>query len=426
MRLPASIMMLLTTCIPPSLRAGPSTELETAWEHWHHGRVAEAERLADSLLLVNLELHEARHLKVLTSFAAGNYEAAIAAHSSLPRSSGTWQQLVPLIVNAYEHLGRLDEALALAREGRSRPAVLRTLEERRRRPLRVGLAQTTVVPFADAQANPIADFMPAVAVTINNERRIAHLDTGGAFIVMSPRAAAELGIATESVGEGRASARATRIEAGMAGELKIGDATLTNVPVNVVSVLDDADQPKAVQIILGTQVLAQFLSTWDNVGQRLVLSPRRDAAIRERHLAALPTGGQEIDFYMLGDHFLLVKGEVGERTDQVFFLDTGLVAVDAEGRQAALAITPAVAKEWGLKGQPFSPSPGAIRLGPLEQAGHSVMTLDFAKGVPWYGVEVGALLSHGFLKSCVFTLDFDRRKLLVAQARKQDAARDGD
>jgi hypothetical protein len=425
MRLSASILMLLTACIPSSLRAGraeAANDLKTAWEHWRRGRVAEARQLADTLLIANADLHEARHLSVLTSFAAGEYERALGEHRLLPRSTRQWKTLVPLMVNAHEHLGRLDEAAALASEGGLAKPTVRALMERSRRPLSVKLAQTTIVPFADAQANPIADLMPAVPVTINGQRRIAHLDTGGAFIVMSPRAAAELGIAAESVGEGRASARAARVSAGIADELRIGDVTAANVPVQVVSVLDDADVPKPVQIILGTQVLAQLLTTWDNPGQRLVLSPRRDPAARERHLAELPAGATEIDFHLLGDHFLLVKGAVGERADLVFFFDTGLVALDAEGRQAALAITPTVAAAWGLKGRPFSPSPGAIRFGGQEQAGHSIMTLDFAKGVPWHGIEVSALLAHGFLKSYTFTLDFDRRKLLVTLARKQDAS----
>jgi hypothetical protein len=421
----ASILMLLACWLPWSAKAGHAqgaSDLKAAGEHWRHGRVAEARQAAETLLLADPSLHEARRLIALAAFAAGDYERAITEHHALPPASREWTELAPLIVNAYEHLGRLAEAATLARESKQPPAAVRVLDGRSRRPLDVRLAATTIVPFADAQANPIADLIPALEVTINGRSRVAHLDTGGSFIVMSPRVASELGIATQSVGEGRASARATRVWAGIADELRIGSATLLNVPVHVVSVLEDADQPKPVQILLGTQLLAQFLTTWDNGRQQLVLSPRRDPVARQHHLGLLPKATAELDLHMLGDHFLLVKGAVGDRSDLVFFLDTGLVTLDPEGHQPALAVTPAVAAAWGLKGQGFSPSPGPIRLGNVEQTGQSVMTLDFAKGVPWHGVEVSALLAHGFLKRCVFTLDFDRHKLLLAPAEKPDAA----
>ncbi len=396
-------------------------DLGEAWDLYRQGSAREADRRLRVILEARPQDAEARRLQVLTAYVIGDYERALGEYERLPEKAGARGELRPLMVQAFEHLNRPDQALALARQGGFPKAVLAFMEERARRPLSVALAQTTVVPFASD--NPLGDLMPAVPVVINGQARVAHLDTGGAYIALAPSTAAGLGISLSAQGEGRANAQKSSVAAGLAESLTIGDAALRNVPVHGLSALEGEklDPRLKSMIVIGTNVLEQFLTTWDNDKKRLILSPRRDEQARPAHFALIPKPASEIDFLLQGDHFLLAQGGAGTHTGLVFFVDTGLVLLDDKGRQLGLAVTAETAKKWGLDlaapAKRFADAPEPVALGPWRQTGIGVTLLEFGGATVWQGVEVSALLPHGFMRRYVWTLDFDRHKWLMSEVQ---------
>ena len=88
-----------------------------------------------------------------------------------------------MILNAYLHLGRYQEAATFAQAMALPERERAWLDARAERPPTVRLDRTTVVPFAED--NFLGDLMPAVEVELNGTHLVAHLDTGGAFIVLA-------------------------------------------------------------------------------------------------------------------------------------------------------------------------------------------------------------------------------------------------
>lgn len=390
-----------------TLLAAPG--LDSAWNHWKAGRVLEAQAEARA---VDGAGDEARSLLMLTAYVTGRYEEALAEYERLTPECPRRPQLTPLAIQALIRLNRLEDAVRLAHKTNQPAVSIARLEARRLKPLEVSLRKTTIAPFV--AADRLAGLMPAIAVEVNGKPVTAHLDTGGAFLAASEPMAGKLGVETAAAGTGEANAQQTALRAGMVNELRIGDAVLRNVPLATAASLNRTGET----LIIGTNILERFLTTWDNPGKRLILSPRRDSSARKEHFGLIPPGAAEVPFFLQGDHFLFVRGGVGERKDLVFFLDTGLVTLDPQGRQPAMAIAPATAAAWGLDaaGKKFVESPGAISLGPVSATGHSLFLLNMGKGIPWQGMEVAGVLAHGFLKNYAWTLDFDAMKLYMAGA----------
>ena len=175
-------------------------------------------------------------------------------------------------------------------------------------------------------------------------------------------------------------------------------------------------------VILGTKVLEQFLTTWDNEKQRLVLSPRYDPATRRHHFQTyVSASAQRLSFYMVPDHYLIGHGTIAGRT-AAFFVDTGLVTRDSKGRQPALLMNAGQLGRFGLGGkneqQGFVDAPGPIRLGSVELKHQGMLVRPGATGFEFAGIKLDALLAHGFLKHCVWTLDFDTRSWYLRAFRK--------
>ena len=403
----------------PALAAA---EVETAWQQWREGRVAEAGRLAGVLLSRDPTHGSARHLHLLTAYVSGRYREALRDFALLAPEYSERDALADVAIDAHTHLGELAKAAALARAAGRPDAHCAWLETRSQRPFSAGLSETTVVPFADR--NFLAELMPAVPIEIDGRSMLGHLDTGGAFVAMSPRMAADLGIAVSPIGTGFANNRTTSVSAGIASRLVIGEAELRNVPIVALDALTGVAQGQEIEdmVILGTNILEPFLVTWDNPGQRLVLSPRGRPEALAEHLALHAGEPAEVEFFLNRDHFLFARGGLGER-DLVFFVDTGLVTIDPQGRQPAMTMARSTVLELGLAEEAvegtFVASP-EIRLGPLAQSGLSILVSGERMRWNFYGIEAPALLAHGFLKRYVWTLDFDRGKWHFSEPAEQE------
>jgi len=383
-------------------------DVDQAWDHWRRGDVAEAHGLAAASLSDGGD--RARHLLVLTSLVQGQYEQALDHYGRLDPSYERRIELDSLIVEALIAVGRADLAVSFARRQGLSEGKQTWISTRSRHPLRVTLDATTVVPFVPA--NLLRDWMPAVLIEINGREMLGHLDTGGAFLAVSPRMAASLAIETTLVGTGVANDAVTTVEMGLADRLAIGDAVLENVPVAALASLQGALQGGGEiedMVILGTKILEQFLSTWDNERQRLVLSPRRDPASRAEHFAEIAPPEREMEFFMLPDHYLFASGTVAGKEIPVF-VDTGLVAIDGSRQQAGALASLDSLILWGTDGREspggFVVSPGPIGLGPLQQEGVLVKVGEWEMSP--HGLDLPMLLGYGFMRFYSWTIDFDR------------------
>ncbi len=408
--------LALLCLVASSLPVGASSE---GWDSWRAGRFDDVRAIAERTLAQDAGDDEARHLLALWSFVSGRYAEGLGHYVRLHPEYARLDELDAQVLYAYQALRRFDLAADFARRrGRSENQV-KLLERQHEEPLNVSLAETTVVPFS--RDHMIPDWMPAIPITVNGKEYLGHLDTGGSFVHMSPKMAKEIGLETTFVGTGQANLRETRIEQGLVETLQIGDAVLENVPALALDALEGAlqrDGDIADLVILGTSILEQFLTTWDNKGQRLVLSPRYDPAARRAHFESyVGDDAEPMEFHMALDHFLLGRGAIGEK-EATFFVDTGLVTVDPKGRQPGLMISPESFSAYGGTGDfaepTFADAPGAVRLGPVSLTGQGVWVNEMQDQHTYLGVKTDALLSYGFLKHCEWTLDFDTRQWFFA------------
>jgi hypothetical protein len=204
---------------------------------------------------------------------------------------------------------------------------------------------------------------------------------------------------------------------GIAERFVLGDAILRNVPVDVLSSLTGEGD----LVIFGTNVLAQFLATMDCPDRRLLLSKRGDPRARDRHVELLPAERASIPFYLWSDHFMFARGGLGPRRDLNFFVDSGLLSLhpDPGGgtRQASFTTSRRKLKSWGIpdariKGG-FFESPEPLTLGPLRED-RALFVVGAHGDQEFGGIRIDGLISHGFLKRYVWTIDFDTHEYRFA------------
>lgn len=394
----------------------PSGSARAAWRAWTRGDVSEVERLA-----AQVSPRQRAHLLFLTDYVCGRYEQALAHHATLRPGPLGFRRLDGLVAQALLHLDRPAEAAAYLRRRRPRRPTPPDLQLRVDHPLTSSLGRTTTLPFAD---HALAPYLPAVAATIDGHQVNAVIDTGGPFIVMGTPRADALGIRLVATGRQHHGTTRTDSYTGLAHELTLGDATLTNVPVEAMPTLKGGQDV----VVIGTNVLQRFLTTVDYPGERLLLSPRRDPDGSATHQALLGTWPEaaRIPFHLWSDHYMFARGGFGDRQDLNYFIDSGLAYVvrgddGSPPRQACLYATARRYRSWGVPraraAGPHFDTDAPISLGPLRQQRQFVATAP-GRRAPWAsfgGVRIDGLLSHAFLSRYAWTIDFDRHEYAFRQ-----------
>ena len=412
---PTKVLVFFCVALGPGLPVGAQ---DAGWEAFERGRFVEASIWARDTLANQPDHPRARHLSTLTSFLTGDFEDVLAGYLLLPREyPGRDEALARVILDAYLHLERYKEAAAFAEVWDFSEGQRAWLEVRAARPPTVNLDRTIVVPFVEN--NFLGDLMPAVMVELNGTRVVAHLDTGGAFITMSENRALELGIEVRGVGSGVANNQQTSVSKGVAHSLMIGDAALTNVEVATVQTL--TGQLESI-VILGSRILSSFLTTWDNEQSRLILTPRDDVAARSRHLVEHTAGIDAVDLYLRGDHFLWVNGTVDEH-DALMFLDTGLVTLDPSGQQPAGGVLQNVLDTWNVGYSDGFTESVSVSIGSASREVSSFGVFPDTRNLAGLGgIAPPVLISHGFFKHYVWTMDFDEHKLYLRPVTVDEGA----
>lgn len=397
-------LLLSLLAVAVTLPAQQNDREDHAWEAWNLRQIEEAAKIATEILAEDPGNSRALHLRILASYLMGDYEASLADYERLDPEYEDYGELAQPITDAFVHLERLEEAAVHARQVGLSDAVTAWLVQRAGSPMTVALDATTVLPFVEDDF--LSGMMPAIPIELNGETGVGHLDTGGPFIVMGPEKAASLGIETTQVGTGVANAQETRVFAGIAESLRLGNATLANVPVMVVETLPGVGKQ---MVILGTNIFQQFLTTWDNQERRLVLTPRGSKHQRRMHLERFAAGASAMDFYMAGDHYMWAKGAVGDHA-ALYFVDTGLVTLDDKGRQPSGAASRDFLSSRGydVTDMRYVESRGPIRLGPISSPDGSIRVWSDRRNLNGFGgLTPDVLLSFGFLKNFNWTLDFE-------------------
>jgi hypothetical protein len=374
-----------------------------AWDAWRAGEfIGSHDRATDA------EGNAALHVRALAAHINGDHPGAIAARDRIDPRYRRLAELDEPILWSYLRSGDFGGAAAFAERRFRDPAhpTRRLTARTAERPLSVEIAGPAEIAYTDDALTP---HLPGVAVRVNGVDLIARLDTGGSFLHVSGAQADALGIERIAASKAFASLRMTRIAEGLA-DLEIGPVRLGNVPVAVHEDGLQADPVASafdseVAAIIGTNVLAQFLSTLDGPNKRLLLAPRGGST---------PTRGTEVRFALWADHYMFVRGTVGTEPTTLF-VDSGLVAVDRDGTQASLLASSKRLRAWrasAARDADLASVPGGIRLGPLARTPARALAVPprtwRRMTAAWDGVHADALLSYGFLKHHAWTLDFDR------------------
>lgn len=402
-----------------TLPQNPTILKAQTWDAWKSGEIDQAAELAAKLIEFEDEASEGRHLLFYSDFVKGDYKKALNHYKNIDPAYAKYGELDNTVVDVYLHLGRYAEAEQFAQARVMKQGFCKRLRSVKERALKVALDKLIVIPFAGVEKS---EYFPDFEVEINRQGVIAHMDTGGTFLIMPPDRAKELGIELTRSAEAFHAPPEAEVYYSIAKSFKLGKALLENVfVVGLLYLVAEGNY-----IIFGTNVLQEFLSTFDYPNKRLILSPRNNSQLRKEHLPMLPEDLVNIPFYMWGDHYMYARGALGEYKSLNFFIDSGLVRIFPDGkggsRQAAFMAPKNKLAEWGYKSEDIEKgvfeSHLPLFLGSLKQDG-----LLFVTGGFWMwlfeGMRIDGLLSHAFLKKYTWTIDFSNRKYIFSSQPKE-------
>jgi hypothetical protein len=406
-----------------SVTDGMTELVGPAWDAWRAGDFALARDRATDLAGAGPTADEARHVLALVASVLGDYGDAIAVYHEIDPHYPSLATLDKPITWAYVHRRDAQGALAFAERRGLSDATSDWLRLAVEHPLAVECEGLVEAPFSDDALTPL---MPGFAVRLNGRPACARLDTGGGFIHLASDAAAAFGVETHVSKREFAALSWHTLRFGVA-DLELGPVRLRDAPV----VVHEGALPTrqiagafGVELgpIVGTNVLERFLTTIDAPGRRLLFSRRGDAEARAAHLARLNDAQATAGFALWGDSRMIARGSVGGVADANLFVDSGLVAANADQGQAALLAPARALEAWDVarpaEGR-FAEIPGTLGIGAASRSGATALVVpdavwsDFGD---WGGIRVDALISWGFLGRFSWTIDFDRHTYLFSEA----------
>ena len=255
--------------------------------------------------------------------------------------------------------------------------------------------------------------LPLVTLEINGEAVELILDTGGDRLYVDKGIYERIGLPTLANREARyayTGGETVEEPLGVAATVKMGDVTLSNVPVigatwKALGQTSDG--------VLTTQILKQFLTTVDYDNRRITFRERSAEALAEVMATLGDTPPVEAPFYMTNTHLMFARGRLNGREGMNFFLDSGLAA------SMPLIVVDETVEFLGLEkneiqGTTYYWSPieshglDGLPSGPAQALGNVFVEDDFF----WrFGFMADVLISHQYLwPKGSWTIDFDRMK----------------
>jgi hypothetical protein len=177
----------------------------------------------------------------------------------------------------------------------------------------------------------ITDPLPLVEVEVNGEPIYAFFDTGGDAFVVDSELAAAMGIEPLATFMGTyAGGLQAETSYAKTDSLKLGDVTITSVPVMILpterfsEVFAEGQYPT--KGVLGTATLRQFLSTIDYENEQIILRPKTDEGLQAFQQELEGQTVTTMPFALASVHMMMAKGQLNDKDDLTFFVDSGLVS----------------------------------------------------------------------------------------------------
>lgn len=278
-----------------------------------------------------------------------------------------------------------------------------------------------VVPFL------VTDPLPVIEVEVNGRKVTVLIDTGGDSFILDPSIASELGIEIVASMMGMfAGGMEAEVGFARAKSLALGGVTLHSVPMTVLPTGGMVIGGHALDGIVGTSVLKQFLATLDYPNEELVLRAPSGRAASAFRAGAAGKVLDEVPFYLQSTHFLLARGSLNGVGDLLFHVDSGLAGTPAFSapRQTleyvGIPIPEIEAREGNIGGGGgFATGTFEIAELGLGELVQSDLVGDFGalppQGYRMLGFIQDGLISHNFLKAYAWTLDFERMRMVFTR-----------
>jgi hypothetical protein len=276
------------------------------------------------------------------------------------------------------------------------------------KPLRAALPKGTCVTTVPmTTTTPLA----VVEIEVEGEPVSAIVDTGASDLILSQKFAAARGISVRPLGQ--TPPGTPTVGFGQAETIAVGNVTLANVPVDV---FDDramadmaGDSLPNVKAVLGVNVLADFQVTVDVPGKVLELVGPRCTPEREARRV-----GAGVPFWQHETHYLYVMAQMNG-AEGIYLVNTGMRGADLTATQTAYAHagvgTPILRDGEAPMVTIASFELGATRLSGLQSAyGY------FEQDQTADGFRLDGMIGLGTMGQRRFTLDFDTRRIYLANA----------
>jgi hypothetical protein len=307
-------------------------------------------------------------------------------------------------------------------------------------PYQVSGPAQTVLPLVTV------DLLPVVRIGVEGANVHVLIDTGGAELILDDEFASEIGARRFGQQEGTFAGRATaafehaRVERVTLGDIEVRRVPVALLPVRRLSVITAPPfllllyqlMPGFVKSplsklsvsryridgIIGTNLLAQFLTTIDYPGKRLVLE----------RVETRPAEGIEVPFMTYEGHQMVSDdGSLNGIGSLRFFVDSGLAGAaftcPARTLERAGIAVPEVAHRGGTGGGgPVKTGRFKIDelgLGPLRQRGLTGVYIE-----PVAGEETeqerrrDGIISHSFLRNYRWTIDAKRSVFVFGEGKR--------
>lgn len=285
-----------------------------------------------------------------------------------------------------------------------------------------GGSEASEVPFL------VTDPLPMMAVELNGVGLTSLVDTGADLFVVDAGIADSLGIEIVAELMGMfAGGMEAKVGLAIADSLRLGSVVLHNVPVAVLPTAPMSIGGHTVDGIVGTNLLRQFMSTIDYPGGRLVLRDpggRSAESFYEEHGRNIV---EEVPFYLASTHFMMAPGSLNGVEGLLFHVDSGLAGEPSFGTsEQTLRYVGIPVPDLETDGQEFRGGGGMTTSAtfPVSQLGLGRLSQTDLVGA--YGATppqayrmLGFIndgtISHGFLRSYAWTLDFSRMKMVFTR-----------
>jgi len=288
--------------------------IEEGWALWSKAELEKAEKIAEAYL----DADEGKHLKGNILQVNGKYLEAIELYNSISSEYNEYEKVQISKLNIYLfHLKELDKAKALIDGIKKKDATIYAASINK--PLTLECSGTFTVPMLVTE--PLNPFIPIVSGEINGTKQNIAFDTGANFLVMSKAAAESMGISYNSslFFIGKQGYSTSKMWVGVVDNLVLGkDVKLKNVPVTIM------EEMNTEIIIFGTNILKEFYTTIDYPNNQFVFTTKDKPELVRAHQKRY--AGNEMDFFMWSDHYMMGKGSYNDKRINMFF-DSGLVVV---------------------------------------------------------------------------------------------------